>query len=192
SDQANESWQSVEIVAAATEEVRERERGGGCGEKDNGDEHFAPFDQRDEVAEESRERLAGELAVRTRRLHEGKNDRRQQDKCPKYQRESNRRKQTSELIAGNGHDAKAADVADRHPDSDGLLLFAGRDGREPTTNGTLIKIGGEKPDGEHGFQQHEMIEVQKSYNKCDRGDDRQRDCIPAATESHIEDRADEK
>jgi hypothetical protein len=35
---------------------------------------------------------------------------------------------------------------------------------EPTHNGTLIKIGGEKADGERGFQQHELIEIQNSRN----------------------------
>ena len=192
SDQANESGRSVEVVAAAAEEVRERERGGGSGEKDDGDEHFAPLDQRDKVAEELREGLAGEAAIRARRLHEGKSDHRQQDGCPEHQRDSNRRKVAYELVAADGHDAKAADVADRHPDADGLLLLGRGDGGEPAADGALIEIGGEEADGQHGFQQREVIEVQKGNNKCERGDDSQRHRVPAAAESDIEDGAEEK
>src|ERR1700722_4436224 len=78
-DEPDESGGRVKVTAAAAEEVGEREGGSGSGEENDGDQHLAPFDQGDQIAEELREGLSGEAAIGAGRLHEGKREGRQQD-----------------------------------------------------------------------------------------------------------------
>ena len=99
-DEADESWRGVEVAAATAKEVRQRKCGGRCGmQEDDGNEHFPPLDQQNELAEELREGFAGEPAVRPRRGHEGKNQRGQSNGATQHERDNKRRAMAHELIA---------------------------------------------------------------------------------------------
>jgi hypothetical protein len=100
----------VEVTAAATEEVSERESGGGSGEQDAGDQLLSALDQGGQIAEELREGFAGEPSVGTRCLHEWKGEGRQQDGDAQHQCDGQRRKVSHELVAADGHHAEAPET----------------------------------------------------------------------------------
>ena len=80
-NKANKAGRGVEVAAAAAEEVGQRESRGGRDEERQGDEHFAPLDQRYQVTEKLRKRFAGQPAIGSGRLHEWKRNHGHEDGC---------------------------------------------------------------------------------------------------------------
>src|ERR1700733_389628 len=97
-----------------------------------------------------------------------------------------------ELVAADGHEAEAADVADGDPDADRFFFLAAGDGREPAAEGTLIEIDGEEADGERCFEQREMVEIEERRYEGERCDDCEGNRIPAAAEADVENGAEEE